>query len=104
MNSEGPQGAYVNPDGFVHDTLTVRHANNLVPRGVPSARFSWFPGYKWVCVFCHSCFAHVGWHFEAADGRLAPHRFWGLTRKALITMPHQHDGDAPAGSNLRPVL
>jgi len=102
MSTDGPQGAYVNPDGFVHDTLTVRHANNLVPRGTPSARYSWFPGYKWVCVFCHSCFAHVGWRFDGT-GRLVPAIFWGLTRKALITMPHQQDTEA-SGSTLRTIL
>lgn len=45
MSIEGPQGTYVNPHGFVHETLTVYKANELVTRGLPSTEASWFPGY-----------------------------------------------------------
>ncbi|XP_065351962.1 protein cereblon [Cloeon dipterum] len=102
MNTDGPQGAYVNPDGYMHDTLTVHSAANLLTRDLPTDRFSWFPGYKWVCVYCHSCLAHIGWRFDSAGDCLPP-CFWGLTRKALITMPG-HDVDIESGSELRPII
>ena len=44
MSSEGPQGAYVNPGGYVHETLTLYKVKNLALIGVPSTEYSWFPG------------------------------------------------------------
>jgi hypothetical protein len=44
MSSEGPQGAYVNPGGYVHETLTLYKAKNLTLVGEPSTEYSWFPG------------------------------------------------------------
>ena len=44
MSSEGPQGAYVNPGGYVHETLTLYKAKNLSLIGEPSTEYSWFPG------------------------------------------------------------
>ena len=38
-------GAYVNPGGHVHETLTVYNAEGLVLLGRPSTENSWFPGY-----------------------------------------------------------
>lgn len=40
----GPMAAYVNPHGYVHETLTVYKANNLNLVGRPSTLHSWFPG------------------------------------------------------------
>lgn len=37
--------AYVNPHGYVHETLTVYKASNLNLIGRPSTEHSWFPGY-----------------------------------------------------------
>ena len=36
--------AYVNPHGYVHETLTVCKASNLSLVGRPSTEHSWFPG------------------------------------------------------------
>lgn len=36
--------AYVNPHGYVHETLTVYKACNLNLMGRPSTEHSWFPG------------------------------------------------------------
>lgn len=36
--------AYVNPHGYVHETLTVYKASNLNLMGRPSTQHSWFPG------------------------------------------------------------
>ena len=44
MSSSGPQAAYVNPAGMVHETLTVMNATSLELHGRPSTEFSWFPG------------------------------------------------------------
>lgn len=41
----GPMAAYVNPHGYVHETLTVYKANNLNLIGRPSTLHSWFPGW-----------------------------------------------------------
>lgn len=44
MATEGPLGAYVNPGGHVHETVTLYKANNLRLIGYPSTEHSWFPG------------------------------------------------------------
>ena len=49
MSRDGPQGAYVNPFGVVHETLTVYKVDGIVARTPPSTEFSWFPGYRfWI--------------------------------------------------------
>lgn len=40
----GPMAAYVNPHGYIHETLTVYKACNLSLSGRPSTEHSWFPG------------------------------------------------------------
>ena len=44
MSVRGPLGAYVNPGGYVHETVTFYKATGLRLRGMPSAENSWFPG------------------------------------------------------------
>jgi cereblon len=44
MAEEGPMGAYVNPGGHVHETLTLYKAQGLTLIGRPSTKNSWFPG------------------------------------------------------------
>jgi cereblon len=48
MSTDGPLGAYVNPHGCVHETITVSNATGLALSGSPSTVHSWFPGYKLV--------------------------------------------------------
>ena len=55
MSKEGPQGAFVNPGGHVHETLTLHKAKNLRLIGDPSTQYSWFPGYAWTIVECSGC-------------------------------------------------
>ena len=55
MSKEGPQGAFVNPGGHVHETLTLHKAKNLRLVGEPSTQYSWFPGYAWTIVECSGC-------------------------------------------------
>jgi cereblon len=45
MSSEGPLGAYVNPQGYVHEIMTLYSANGLALIGLPETEYSWFPGY-----------------------------------------------------------
>ena len=45
MSVDGPLAAYVNPGGYVHDTLTLTKAVNLKKQGHPSTEHSWFPGW-----------------------------------------------------------
>jgi cereblon len=45
MSAEGPQGTYVNPGGYVHETLTLLKAQGLKCHDEePSTDYSWFPG------------------------------------------------------------
>lgn len=45
MSLTGLMGAYVNPGGYVHETVTFHKAKGLRLRGPPSTEHSWFPGY-----------------------------------------------------------
>lgn len=46
MSKEGPQSAYCNPAGVIHETVTLYKARGLVlSREAPCAEYSWFPGY-----------------------------------------------------------
>jgi cereblon len=49
MSTDGPLGAYVNPHGCVHETITVSNATGLALIGNPSKVHSWFPGYDLAC-------------------------------------------------------
>lgn len=44
MSTEGPQGTFVNPDGYVHQMITVTDADNIRFQGSPITDHSWFPG------------------------------------------------------------
>lgn len=48
MSSEGPLGAYVNPNGYVHEIMTLYKANGLALIGRAASEYSWFPGYALV--------------------------------------------------------
>ncbi|ETE71228.1 Protein cereblon, partial [Ophiophagus hannah] len=80
----GPMAAYVNPHGYVHETLTVYKACNLNLNGNSSTQHSWFPGYAWTIAQCKICGSHMGWKFTATKKELSPQKFWGLTRSALL--------------------
>ncbi|KAM8867040.1 protein cereblon [Synchiropus picturatus] len=89
----GPMAAYVNPHGYVHETLTVYKANNLSLVGSPSTLHSWFPGYAWTIAQCRTCSSHMGWKFTATKKDLTPPRFWGLTRSAMLPRIPQTDSE-----------
>ncbi|KAK6249022.1 hypothetical protein QUC31_020587 [Theobroma cacao] len=84
MSSDGPLGAFVNPDGFVHEVMTFYKANGLALRSRPAKEFSWFPGYAWTIINCASCETHMGWLFTATNEKLKPKSFWGI-RSCQVT-------------------
>uniref|UniRef100_W5MZ09 Protein cereblon n=1 Tax=Lepisosteus oculatus TaxID=7918 RepID=W5MZ09_LEPOC len=95
----GPMAAYVNPHGYVHETLTVYKANNLNLTGRPSTLHSWFPGYAWTIAQCRTCGSHMGWKFTATKKDMSPQKFWGLTRSAMLPrIPKSEDEDEEEGS------
>jgi len=83
MSKEGPQGAYVNAHGAVHETLTVYKAKNLRLLGQPSTEYSWFPGYSWTITECGGCGDHTGWKFIATTRKLSPDKFYGFSRRSV---------------------
>lgn len=44
MSADGPLNAFVNPHGFVHETLTLKVARGLHLVGRAETENSWFPG------------------------------------------------------------
>ena len=44
LTLEGPMAAYVNPNGYVHETMTIYKAQGLNLVGRASTENSWFPG------------------------------------------------------------
>lgn len=83
MSQSGPQGAYVNPHGYIHEMITVRKATSVYLNGRPSTQYSWFPGYAWTILQCSGCHCHLGWKFTASNKSLLPKKFWGLCRAAI---------------------
>ncbi|CAN7998462.1 unnamed protein product [Ixodes hexagonus] len=94
MSQQGPQGAYVNPHGYIHEMITVRKASGVYLNGRPSSQYSWFPGYAWTILQCRGCHGHVGWKFSSVQRNLVPRKFWGLCRAAI--KPALRSGDAEA--------
>lgn len=78
MSSEGPLGAYVNPQGYVHEIITLYEANSLLLSGGPVKEYSWFPGYAWTIADCGTCESQMGWLFTATNKKLKPRSFWGI--------------------------
>ncbi|XP_021928619.1 protein cereblon isoform X2 [Zootermopsis nevadensis] len=86
MSVEGPQGTYVNPGGFVHETLTLHKAQGLqCLNEEPSTEYSWFPGYAWTIAECRYCQKHMGWKFTATQKLMKPQKFWGICRRSIVT-------------------
>ena len=75
---------FLNPGGFVHETLTIyKLMNYRLSRDPPSTQHSWFPGYGWQILSCRNCTCHIGWKFTATSDKLTPQKFYGLTRKSV---------------------
>ena len=87
--AQGTTGAYVNPHGIVHETITVRTLDlaadegDLWLLGGPEVQDSWFPGYAWTICNCGLCGFHLGWKFDwvgddEAMTATRPAQFFGL--------------------------
>ena len=74
-------GAFVNPHGYLHALEPYYSAPGARTVGPFHSEDSWFGGYAWAMAHCLSCGAHLGWCFEASDGRSLV-RFWGLRTDA----------------------
>ena len=85
MSKEGPQGSYVNPGGYVHETLTLYKVKNILYTGQPSTEYSWFPGYAWQICQCSYCDSHLGWRFtvSSSEKKLHPKKFYGISRRSI---------------------
>lgn len=105
MSLQGPQGTYVNPSGYVHETITVYRAESLSLRDRPSTEFSWFPGYAWTVCDCSQCGSHIGWKFTTTkDKSLQPEFFWGLTRSAIELSFRSSSHHSGQPSHFRPTI
>jgi len=93
MSKEGPQSAFVNPGGAVHETLTLYKAKNLRLHGQPSTDHSWFPGYAWTITECGRCGDHIGWKFTATSRRLSPDKFYGISRRNIVPKLEVPEGE-----------
>ena len=54
-----------NPNSVSFDIVTFKRATNIVVRGTPESKETFYPPYSWEPVYCKSCGAHVGWRFVA---------------------------------------
>uniref|UniRef100_A0A0D9WIT7 Protein cereblon n=1 Tax=Leersia perrieri TaxID=77586 RepID=A0A0D9WIT7_9ORYZ len=93
MSTDGPLGAYVNPHGFVHETITVSRATGLALDGNPSTVHSWFPGYSWTIAACAECESNIGWLFKATKKNLRPRSFWGIRSTQIADDVQEQDQD-----------
>ncbi|XP_065569893.1 protein cereblon-like isoform X2 [Artemia franciscana] len=81
LSLHGPHGTFVNPGGYIHDTLTYSNASGIDVITSPTMEFSWFPGYNWQIMICHSCGEHLGWKFTNKD--LNPDNFFCFTKSSV---------------------
>ena len=90
----GRIGAYVNPHGVVHQTITFRKLINsarIMLQGGITTQDSWFPGYGWTILYCE-CYNHLGWKFTAVQSEeddesgsvnMGAKYFWGIRMGAV---------------------
>jgi len=103
MSTEGPQSTYVNPGGYLHETITLYKVKNIYSFGHPSTEFSWFPGYAWTICKCKDCNQHMGWKFTATNSSLKPAKFWGICRRS-ITVNLSYLQDNPDEEECNPMV
>lgn len=99
MSYAGPQNSFVNSNGYVHDTLTVRVAHGLIQEQEWSEDFCWFPGYLWRIACCEHCSRHIGWCYKSKSPQIKPKRFFGLSR-ANVRLAEPVGGGSAATMNV----
>jgi cereblon len=77
-SAAGRVGAYVNPFGWVHQTVTLSEAlpGSMAVLGEPTTDDTWFPPYAWSVALCGACGEHIGWRYVAPDLEAGPTSFW----------------------------
>lgn len=84
----GSHSIQVNPNGFVHEVITVRCTQSTRSLGNPIPADSWFPGYCWRYLVCDGCTEFVGWSYSRP---MEIHMtFAGLSR-AAVTQDQSED-------------
>ena len=82
ISDMGAQSVQVNPNGFVHEVITVRTTQNTRALGNSVPADSWFPGFYWRFLVCGNCTDFVGWAYSRPnEWEMA---FAGLSRAAIV--------------------
>ncbi|XP_041990596.1 uncharacterized protein LOC121741773 [Salvia splendens] len=84
MSSDGPLGAFANPNGYVHEVITLTRTDGIAVTGPPVKEYSWFPGYAWSVAECIMCGSQMGWYFSATKKKMRPQAFWGLRSSQVV--------------------
>lgn len=84
MSQNGAQNSFINPNGFIHDTLTVLKVRGVTQEAFWSQEFTWFPGYEWRYAYCSLCRQHLGWCYRSIDRKTKPHKFFGLRGSSVV--------------------
>jgi hypothetical protein len=69
MRAATVQQVFPNPYGQMRVIMTAKHAQSVAVIGEATSDFTWFAGYSWRVVYCAECRSHLGWLFEANNGR-----------------------------------
>lgn len=89
----GTVGAYINPHGVIHQTLTVSRVREdyVIAIGGQHVENSYFPGYSWQIICCRFCTSHLGWKFVVVEegkgnneNRREKNIFWGLCTSSVV--------------------
>ena len=81
----GSHSIQINPNGFVHEVITVRCTQNTLSVGTPVPADSWFPGFYWRYLICDGCTEFLGWSYSKPMETFMV--FAGLSRAAITIDP-----------------
>lgn len=73
---------FSNPDGIKFDILTFARTRNCCEGGMPTLKYTWFPGHAWSYCLCGQCGGHLGWFY------LGKCNFAGLIQGRIIRAIH----------------
>ena len=72
---------FTNSAGFTYTINCYQAAPGCSILGESTNEFTWFSGYEWQIVVCHSCREQLGWLFSNDN------QFYGLIRDRLTHAP-----------------
>ena len=70
---------FTNPADIEYSIGCFSSANGCYTTGVPTSRFTWFPGFRWSYALCSKCRNHMGWSYKSSLSS-----FFGLILDNLI--------------------